>query len=150
MTLYLTTAACAVFVTIIVGFIIPDGKLNKMINFVMRLVCIFILVSPVVKIFDIGGAAGEDAIIDYEYVCSVYSKAQSGELEKLVKENTGADCVCEVVILYEEGAFKENGVKVYTDCRDEVTKNKIRAYLEALGYININVNEKDNGNAESK
>lgn len=150
MTTYLTTAACAVFVTIIVGFIIPDGKLNKMINFVMRLVCIFILVSPVVKIFDIGGAAEEGAIIDYDFVCSVYSETQSSELEKLIRNNTGEDCVCEVDILYENGSFKENGVTVFTDFGDEVTKNKIRAYLESLGYININVNEKDNGNAESK
>lgn len=46
MTAYITVAAGAVFLTVVVGMIIPDGKLNKSVNFVLRMACILILISP--------------------------------------------------------------------------------------------------------
>ena len=51
MTAYIATAAGVVFLTVIADMIIPEGKLNKVINFVLRIACILILISPVFGFF---------------------------------------------------------------------------------------------------
>ena len=43
---YLLSAAAVIFLSVIVSLIIPEGKLNKKKVFVMRMVCIFVLISP--------------------------------------------------------------------------------------------------------
>lgn len=142
MTAYLYLSAGTVFLTVLVNFIIPEGKLHKSVNFVLRLACIFILVSPVLKVFDLSVSGNEDEIIDYDYICSVYSHNQSAQLEKLIYENLGIECECEVEFIYSDGAFKENGVRVTANFVEEETIDAIQSYLQTLGYININVNEK--------
>ncbi len=143
MTVYLSLAAGVVFLTVLVGFIVPEGKMNKAVNFVMRLICIFILVQPILKIFDLNITDAQSAqMIDYDYICGVYSKNQSEQLEKLIYENLQIECECTVDFVYADGAFKENGVTVLTYFVDGQTKDKIYEYLKGLGYIDINVNEK--------
>ena len=44
---YLLTAAGVIFLSVIVSLIIPDGKLNKTIVFVMRMACILVLLQPI-------------------------------------------------------------------------------------------------------
>ncbi len=50
---YLLTAAGVIFLSVIVSLLIPEGKLNKSIVFVMRLACIFVLIQPITGIFKI-------------------------------------------------------------------------------------------------
>lgn len=139
----LAISAGIIFLTVLVGFIIPEGKLNKTINFVVRLACIFILISPILKVFGFTETINNGSLVDYGYICSVYSENQSEQLEKLILEKLGIECECKVDFTYEDGVFKENGVTILTDFAENVTIEKIQAYLGELGYININVNEKD-------
>ena len=53
---YLLTAVGVIFLSVIVSLIVPDGKLNKTIVFIMRMVCIFVLIQPVSGIFKITDA----------------------------------------------------------------------------------------------
>lgn len=142
MTAYLYLSAGTVFLTVLFNFIIPEGKMQKSVNFVLRLACIFILVSPVLKIFDFNVASTENQIVDYNYICSVYSQNQSAKLEKLIYEKFGIECECEVDFTYENNSFKENGVQIYVVIVESETLDDVVAYLRELGYININVNEK--------
>ncbi len=139
MTAYISLAAGAVFLTVVVGMIIPEGKLNKSVNFVLRIACIFILISPVFGIFNLKLPEEDGGIVDYDYVCSVYSQSQSEQLEKMIEENIGVQCDCEVKIIYEDGSFRENGVTIYTNNVESGLIEDILSYLSELGYININV-----------
>lgn len=142
MTAYISVAAGAVFLTVVVGMIIPDGKLNKSVNFVLRMACILILISPVFGIFNITLPGEDGGIVDYDYVSEVFSQSQSAELEKLIEENVGIDCDCSVSIIYEDGSFKETGVTVYAENVGNDLIDEVVSYLRELGYININVHEK--------
>ena len=68
MTAYLVTACGAVFLSVVVSFIIPQGKLAKTITFVLRIVCIAILISPLAQIFTISDESF-DSMVDYDYIC---------------------------------------------------------------------------------
>ena len=142
MTTYIAVAAGAVFLTVVVGMIIPEGKLHTSVNFVLRIACIFILISPIAQIFDISLSEGGEGDVDFDYICQVYSEGQSSQLEKLIEENIGIECDCDVEIVYEDGSIKENGVTIYTDNVESALIDDIVSYLKELGYININVNEK--------
>lgn len=136
---YLYVAIGVVFLTVIVGLLVPDGKLKKSVNFVLRLVCICVLVNPIINLFDIEDKIGE-VKLDYEYVCLIYSKNQSECLSKMITETLGFDCSCSVAVVYDDGKIKENGVSVTGDFSlDDVTK--ILEYLTGLGYIDITVND---------
>lgn len=138
---YILTAAGVIFLTVLVSFILPEGKLNKIINFVMRIICIFVLIRPVTNLFQF--SSQETAIVDYDYICSVYSDSQSQQLERLIYENYGLESECIVAISYSDGTLSEDGVTVFiNDFVEEQTKLEIYEYLESLGYIDINVNEK--------
>ena len=141
MTAYLLTAAGVIFLTVIVGFIIPDGKLNKSVNFILRIVSIGVLLQPVTGLFNFSPEA-DSQLADYEYICSVYSQTQSEQLEKCIKEDLGIDCVCIVDIRFDEGVIKENGVTVFLEEYNYKKVELIWEYLESAGYINISVNEK--------
>lgn len=141
MTAYLLTAAGVIFLTVIVSFIIPDGKLNKSVNFILRLVCIGVLLQPVTQVFDFTKTTQKE-LADYEYICNVYSQTQSEQLENELHSNLEIDCECTVAVTFEDGKISENGVTVFIeDCDDEKVE-KIYEYLQGLGYINITVNEK--------
>ncbi len=141
-TAYLMTAIGVIFLSVMVSFIIPEGKLNKSVNFVLRIVCIGALVTPIVKLFFFDNNENY-AGIDYDYVCEVYSQTQSTCLAKKISEDLGVDCSCVVDIVYEEGKIKENGVLVSGNFDESVTNEIIAEYLRGLGYINITVNEQD-------
>lgn len=141
MTTYLLTAAGVIFLTVIVGFIIPDGKLNKSVNFILRLVCIGVLLQPVTGIFNFSPET-DTRLADYEYICAIYSQTQSEQLEKEIKENLGIDCCCNVSIVFEDGVISENGVSVFVEDCDDKKVDLIWEYLKSAGYINISVNEK--------
>ena len=142
MTAYISLAAGAVFLTVIVSFVIPKGKLGKIINFVLRLACILIIISPITGIFNISINDGQEGLIDYEYICDVYSENQSRTLEEMIEEELSVECICDVEIIYKDGAFKENGITVSGDFVEKDILSEIQSYLLGLGYININVNEK--------
>lgn len=142
MTAYIATAAGAVFLTVIVGMIIPEGKLHKSVVFVLRIACISILIWPVFSVFDIQPTEQSSLLVDYEYICKIYSDSQSEQLEKLIEENLGVECDCYVEIIYEDGSFKECGVTISTVNVENDLIDDIQSYLSELGYINININEK--------
>jgi hypothetical protein len=143
MSSYLTLAAGIIFLTIVLGIILPDGKLNKFINFIIRLICIFVLIQPITQIFSIED--DQTALIDYDYICTVYSVTQSKMLEELLLSDLNIQCDCTVYVTYDGEQLKETGVDVLIidNLNNIRTKNEICEYLQELGYIDINVNEKD-------
>lgn len=138
---YLLTAVGVIFLTVIVSFIVPEGKLKKSVNFVLRIISIGVLIQPVVKIFTFTPQK-ESADYDYAYVCQVYSQNQSQLVTQKVKEDLNLDCVCAVEIIYDGTQIKENGVTVEGNFESVQTIEEITEYLEGLGYIHITVNEK--------
>ncbi|MDE6850355.1 MAG: stage III sporulation protein AF [Clostridia bacterium] len=138
---YLLTAAGVIFLTVIISFIVPEGKLKKSVNFVLRLVSIGMLINPVTKIFSFTPTGGSVAY-DYDYVCEVYSQNQSRLLTQKINDELGYDCVCRVEILYDGTKISENGVTVSGNFENVQTVEQITEYLEGLGYINITVNER--------
>jgi len=141
MKVYLLTAAGVIFLSVIVSLLIPEGKLHKSVNFVMRLICIFVLIQPITALFNIKVTeTSVDAdYFDYEYVSGVYSDHQSGQLEILLEKEFKASTDCLVKVDYEEGEFKVTEVQVGVDKKDEKLFEDIYAYLDGLGYINITV-----------
>ena len=136
---YLFTAAGVIFLSVIVSLLIPDGKLNKSITFVMRMACILVLLQPVTGIFKIGETTSKEPMYDYVYICKVYSDNQSEQLEKVLKEKFGEECDCTVEIIHDDGNFKVNSVNVEVNTQKNQTIPDIYAYLEQSGYINITV-----------
>lgn len=140
MTAYLVTACGAVFLSVVVSFIIPQGKLNKTITFVLRIVCIVILISPLADIFTISDDEFDD-MVDYDYICAVYSKNQSRALEEGIAEEFSAQSECTVSIAYGEDGFYAESVEVCLLSSYEGLADKIYEYLEEADYINITVYE---------
>lgn len=136
---YLLSAAGVIFLSVIVSLIIPEGKLNKMITFVMRIICILVLIQPVTGIFKISSAWSGGDFFDYEYVCGEYSEHQSTQLEILLLDELNVQTDCAVEVAYEDGQFKVNGVEVWVNENEKLFIEKIYAYLQELGYINISV-----------
>ena len=136
---YLISATAVIFLSVIVSLIIPEGKLNKTIIFIMRMVCIFVLIQPLTGIFKISSSATTATFYDYEYICKVYSDNQSAQLERLIFENFSVESNCFIDIVYDEGEFRPNGVNVeINEANYEIIEN-IYEYLEELKYINISV-----------
>ncbi|MDE7084632.1 MAG: stage III sporulation protein AF, partial [Clostridia bacterium] len=129
---YLLTAAGVIFLTVIISFIVPEGKLKKSVNFVLRLVSIGMLINPVTKIFSFTPTSGSVAY-DYDYVCEVYSQNQSRLLTQKINDELGYDCVCRVEILYDGTKISENGVTVSGNFENVQTVEQITEYLEGLG-----------------
>ncbi|MGN0808246.1 MAG: stage III sporulation protein AF [Candidatus Coproplasma sp.] len=136
---YLYAALGVVFLSVVAGLLIPEGKLKKSINFVLRLICIFVMINPVLNLFGI-----EEQVkvfnLDYNYICEIYSKNQSSLLTQKVISELNQDCVCTVLVVYEDDTIKESGVTVTGNFTDGQTINKIVEYLSELGYIDITVN----------
>lgn len=139
MKIYLLSAAGVIFLSVIVSLLIPEGKLNKTITFVMRLVCIMVMIQPLTQIFGGNIEGGKVKSADYAYVCEIYSEHQSGELEKLLLEKLGARTKCDVEVGYEDGEFKVTGVTVLTEENNLKLIESIYEYLGQLQYINITV-----------
>ncbi len=137
---YLLTAVGVIFLTVIISFIVPEGKLKKSVNFVLRLVSIGMLINPVTKIFNFS-TTSSSTTYDYDYVCEVYSQNQSRLLTQKVNDELGYDCVCRVEISYDGTKISENGVTVSGNFENVQTVEQITEYLEGLGYIHITVNE---------
>lgn len=136
---YLLGAAGVIFLSVIVSLLVPEGKLNKTITFVMRLICIFVLIQPITGIFKISPSPESENFFDYEYVCKEYAEHQGTQLEILLLDKFGAESECAVEVEYENSGFKVNGVEVAVISADKNLIDKIQAYLSGLGYINISV-----------
>ncbi len=140
MAAYLASAASAIFLSVVVSLLIPDGRLNKTVTFVMRMVCIFVLIQPVATLFDIPtSGSAKDASADYQYICNVYSEHQSGQMEELIFKQFGAESDCLLEVQYSDGQFKVISVEVELVQKNSQLIDSIYAYLEGLGYINISV-----------
>ena len=139
MKMYLISATAVIFLSVIVSLVIPEGKLNKAIVFVMRMACIFVLIQPITGIFKISASSSNATLYDYEYICRVYSDNQSEQLEIIIFEKFGVESACFVNIVHENGEFVVDGVTVeINQANDEIIKD-IYEYLEELKYINISV-----------
>lgn len=137
---YLLTALGVIFFAVIVGLVIPEGKLKKSVNFVLRLVCVCVLIQPITNIFGINSQT-DTITYDYDYICEMYSQNQSALLTDKVAEETGVECICTVCVVFEEDKIKENGVRVEGNFGNDKVIEKITEYLQELGYINITVND---------
>lgn len=137
---YLLAAVGVIFLTVIISFVIPDGKLKKSVMFILRLACIAVMIRPVTGLFSFSETK-KDFSYDYDYVCQVYSQNQSNLLSEKIYSEFGVDCVCVVEVIYADGQIKENGVQIYGDFDESASAQKIAEYLSELGYINISVNE---------
>lgn len=135
---YLLTAAGVIFLSVIISLLIPEGKMNKSITFVMRIACILVLIRPVTGIFKIDSASVGD-FIDYDYICTVYSQDQSSQLEILLLNEFSEECDCTVDIKYMDGEFIVESVEVEVTTQNDKIIDGIYAYLEQSGYINISV-----------
>lgn len=139
MTAYLLTAAGVIFLSVVVSLLIPEGKLNKSITFVMRMICIFVLIQPVTGILKVQTSSADAPLYDYELICNVYSKNQSAQLDELLYGEFSVECESVVSIGYDSGEFSVTGVSVELNKQDEKLIDVILAYLSDLGYINITV-----------
>ena len=136
---YLLTAAGVIFLSVIVSLIIPDGKLNKTIVFVMRMACILVLLQPITGLFKLTDVSVDEPLYDYAYISKVYSENQSGELDKLLSGKFSEQFDCNVEVVYNDGNFKVESVTVEVDSDNLKLIEEIYAYLDELGYINITV-----------
>lgn len=136
---YLLSAAGVIFLSVIVSLIIPEGKLNKTITFVMRLICILVLIQPLTGIFKISSVWNGGDFFDYAYVCGEYSEHQSSQLQILLHNEFDLQTDCSVEVIYEDAQFKVNSVEVRVNENETDFIEKIYAYLQQLGYINITV-----------
>ena len=136
---YLISATAVIFLSVIVSLIIPEGKLNKTIVFIMRMACIFVLIQPITGIFKISAGATNSAFYDYEYICKVYSDNQSEQLEKIIEEKFEVESTCIVNIVYKDGEFRADRVRVEINQTNDKIIKDIYEYLEELKYINISV-----------
>ena len=145
MKIYLISATAVIFLSVIVSLLIPEGKLNKTIVFVMRMACIFVLIQPITGIFKISSSASDSSFYDYEYVCKIYSDNQSEELEKIISEKFSVESACTVNIVYKEGEFivESVSVEIKNGANDKIIED-IYEYLGQLKYINISVYAKSN------
>ena len=142
MKVYLISAAAVMFLSVIVSLVIPEGKLNKSITFVMRMVCILVLIQPITGLFKLSDKNSQlSDSFDSEYVCNVYTDNQSREMEKLLKKEFDTDTECEVLIYYEDEQFKVGSVSIGI-LENPQKADEIYEYLSGLGYINITVYEK--------
>ena len=141
MKVYLLTAAGVIFLSVIVSLLIPEGKLHKSVTFVMRLICIFVLMQPIAGLFNIKETndAWTDDFFNKQYVCDVYSEHQSEQLEILLQKQFEVATDCDIKVEYVEGEFKPTEVGVELNENNGKLIEEIYAYLDGLGYINITV-----------
>ena len=136
---FLLSATGVIFLSVIISLLIPEGKLNKTITFIMRLLCIMVMIQPLTEIFGINNTDGGLNSVDYAYVCDIYSEHQSGELEKLIFEKLGARTKCSVEVVYKDDEFNVESVTVLTEENNLELIENIYEYLGQLQYINISV-----------
>ena len=136
---FLLSATGVIFLSVIISLLIPEGKLNKTITFIMRLICIMVMIQPLTGIFGIDSEDNNLDTVDYAFVGNVYSEHQSNELEKLIFEKLGARTRCSVEVVYEDKGFKVNSVTVLTEENNLELIENIYEYLGQLQYINISV-----------
>ncbi len=139
MKIYLLSATAVIFLSVIVSLVIPEGKLNKTIVFVMRMVCIVVLIQPVTGIFKIDSSTSDAPMYDYVYICKVYSDNQSEQLEKVLLEKFEVNSNCFVNVEYENREFKVTAVSVEISQQNEELISNIYEYLDELKYINVTV-----------
>jgi hypothetical protein len=140
---YMILAAGVVFLCTFIGFIIPEGKLNKAVCFVIRIVCIAILVEPLTAILHLNVQDSQsEYYIDYDYIAQQYSANQQLALKGILDEQFNIDASCEILINYDGQNFVQSTVCVNYLNEEEDTNMQIYEYLQALGYIDITVNEK--------
>ena len=116
-----------------------EGKLNKTITFIMRLVCILVLIQPITGLFKLSPQWHTDSTVDYVFVESVYSDHQSAQLEKLIKTEFETECECTVKVEYADGEFKAKEAAVKIKENNSELIKAIYEYLQELNYINITV-----------
>ncbi len=136
---YLLSAAAAIFLSVIISLLVPEGKLNKTITFIMRLVCILVLIQPITGLFKLSPQWPTDSTVDYVFVESVYSDHQSAQLEKLIKTEFETECECTVKVEYADGEFKAKEAAVKIKENNSELIKAIYEYLQELNYINITV-----------
>ena len=137
---YLLAATGVIFLSVVVSLLIPEGKLHKSVTFVMRIICLLVLIQPITGIFKIKDVeTSEKDFFDYEYVCGVYSEHQSEQLEILIDKEFEATSDCKVTVKYADGNFKVSEIDVKLQENNPKLIKQIYAYLDGLGYINITV-----------
>lgn len=139
MKVYLLSAAGAIFLSVIISLLIPEGKLNKTITFILRLVCIAVLIQPITGLFKIKITDTQADMVDYTYVSEVYSRHQSEQLEELLYKEFSERVECAVEVAKKDDKFEVISAEVRLKENNKKLIEEIYAYLSELGYINITV-----------
>lgn len=132
----LLIASGVVFLSIILTYVMPDGKLKNSINFILRTVCVLTLITPITQFF-----FSDNSSIDVNYgdVANIYRLNQEEYLESVILREFDVECDCLLNIDYVDNKIIENGVTIYL-LENFNEADKIYSYLTNLGYINIIVN----------
>ncbi len=138
---YAISLISLLFLSVIISVIIPKGKLNGCILFVLRIVCVAIMVTPLTQIFKI--SEHDKYIISYEDVCSIYEINQQKIIEKEIEYKFSISSQCFVDLELKENKLNIIEVRVYVDQKNLKNSVEICEYLRSLNYINITVNEKN-------
>jgi hypothetical protein len=140
---YILSATAVVFLSVILSFVLPEGKLGKTIRMTLQMVCIAFLIQPVLSLFSVDVTEAQQELCDYQTICRVYAKEQAEALQEGIWEAVGVSCVCEVEITYDGENFVEESVVVTMDEENDELRQKICAYLQDNGYIHSTVNVKN-------
>jgi hypothetical protein len=134
---YILAATGICFFTVLLSFLLPEGKVGKTIQFVMRIACIVCLLQPILGLFNGQNSIAEQSLCDYSLVCSLYEANQEQSIKESILKEFGEEVECDVVIEYQDGNFSQEKVSITLKRQDEEIEQKIYAYLEGSGYINI-------------
>lgn len=132
----LLIASGIVFLSLILTYIMPDGKLKNSINFILRAVCVLTLITPITQfVFTDNNYFS----VNYNDIAEVFKLNQEEYLESVIFREFGVECDCFLSIDYVDNNIIENGV-VINLLGNFSESEKIYSYLSDLGYINIIVN----------
>ena len=61
---YLLSAVGVIFLSVVISLLVPEGKLKKSVTFIMRLICILVLIQPVTGIFKLPDVSQDTGYLD--------------------------------------------------------------------------------------
>lgn len=154
MTGYILSIIGIVFVGVLIDVIMPDGEMNKYIKGMFGIIALFVIVSPIQKIFDNSFDLNEvfnsnASIIDQDFIDAT-NKQIKVQLENTLKANLTNEGFSDVdvEIKYNLSGYQFEIQKVYLDISKMVINQNlahINKYTEIKKIVTnfLNVEESD-------